>query len=626
MNRRDRELTAYDRWLRRLARRLAPSRARADDLVQDTYVVALRKAPPDDQLRPWFRAVMRKLAWGQRRGERRRADREAGFSLTAPALTLADALLDHGVDRERLTAALARLPEPFQSTIVQRFLQGRSCADIARREHVPAGTVRWRQSRGLELLRAELVPRRQRTLWLVPILGASGRLIAGLWQAAIARAGGKTLWVWLAAVAAVVYAIQRAGQPPPGEATGEAVAQAEVRDDGSMHRAIRAATFGRGADGELGRGATRGAGSTAGRIPRQPAAAAGEPNPAHHADALASRDAVETHRDDCAWDPANGWRCPDATPPADAARCAAIRRQILAIDAAAQASPGGRSFLAAARAANRALAQQLGCPPIGDAVNAPTRSGAAGGRSCVTELGSDGATCTTCTDADGDRHSDCPSKPRCQSTITEAGLVCTSCDDRPGPPDCMAAQCMIENRCLQCTDPTGRVATDCSVDYERFPSASFTSSPTGSFSMAACTFAWGTPGFSQDTCNFPGTSSCELTMSSPDWQCQQCSYPDGSGGGICSTPDDAEDPFADRPADLPPPGGCITEPDTDGLALCTTCTHDDMSATRSCRYPAVTRCEFATDDPLCEVRCTLPDGATMLLCPSPSGPVARIAI
>jgi len=96
MNRNDHELAAHHSWLRRMARRLARSSTRVDDLIQDTYVTALRNAPPDVQLRPWLRAVMRKLAWGEVRSERRRIQREQGFSLMAPAQRRADQRRLHG--------------------------------------------------------------------------------------------------------------------------------------------------------------------------------------------------------------------------------------------------------------------------------------------------------------------------------------------------------------------------------------------------------------------------------------------------------------------------------------------------------------------------------------------------
>lgn len=133
-------------------------------------------------MRPWLRSVMRKLAWGHARSEERRAQREDIFYQTTPPMSEPDALLEYGVDRARLVEAVETLPEPFRSTVVQRFVEGRSCAETARAEQIPAGTIRWRQTCALELLRNELDggrgrtrARRRHVIWGLPIFGAGER-------------------------------------------------------------------------------------------------------------------------------------------------------------------------------------------------------------------------------------------------------------------------------------------------------------------------------------------------------------------------------------------------------------------------------------------------------------------
>ena len=41
-------------------------------------------------------------------------------------------------------AALTALDEPFRTTVIRRYLDGQSAADIAKALGIPAGTVRWR--------------------------------------------------------------------------------------------------------------------------------------------------------------------------------------------------------------------------------------------------------------------------------------------------------------------------------------------------------------------------------------------------------------------------------------------------------------------------------------------------
>ena len=178
-----RSLLSHQSWLRRLARRLVRSPAAADDLVQDTCVTALRVAPPDADMRPWLRGVMRHLASHYVRGERRRIAREDSYQRITSSIAAPDGILEYGVGRERLRDIVESLPEPFRSTVVQRYLEGLSCAEIARAHRVPAGTVRWRQTRALELLRSRLedgartTRRRRRLFW--PFAGAGSSLSAG---------------------------------------------------------------------------------------------------------------------------------------------------------------------------------------------------------------------------------------------------------------------------------------------------------------------------------------------------------------------------------------------------------------------------------------------------------------
>jgi len=206
----------------------------------------------------------------------------------------------------------------------------------------------------------------------------------------------------------------------------------------------------------------------------------------------------------------------------------------------------------------------------------------------------------------------------CTSTRDASGLVCSTCEsDEPGAaPECLAAQCFASDHCLRCTDPKGRVATDCRVDYDQSPGASWTVMPGDTWSMASCTFSWGIPNAAATTCYYPGPDTCVTTTEAEDWQCLSCRYPDGSGSGICGG--ELPDPQIGRPDDLPAPGTCVNELGADGLVQCTTCTHDDLSATRSCRYPHVVDCELPFDDFVW--KCTLDDGSTVGLLNSTHGP------
>src|SRR5262245_5335159 len=71
-------LLEHAEWLRALARHLVDDRAAADDVVQSTWLAALKRPPTLSRpAKPWLAAVARRVAAFVRRGDARRAAREA---------------------------------------------------------------------------------------------------------------------------------------------------------------------------------------------------------------------------------------------------------------------------------------------------------------------------------------------------------------------------------------------------------------------------------------------------------------------------------------------------------------------------------------------------------------------
>jgi RNA polymerase sigma-70 factor (ECF subfamily) len=163
------ELLSHASWLRQLAGSLVHEGA--DDLVQDTWVAALRRPPRDVRgARAWLRAVVTNAARLRWRGD---ANRRARENATAE-------ILDHEapspaelLERHELQQLLARLvtelDEPFRSTVLLRFAEGLTPTQIARRLSIPAGTVRWRLKEALARLRAKLdaLHRGDRRTWML---------------------------------------------------------------------------------------------------------------------------------------------------------------------------------------------------------------------------------------------------------------------------------------------------------------------------------------------------------------------------------------------------------------------------------------------------------------------------
>lgn len=150
------ELLREGAWVRALARRLVADGAAADDVVQDTWVAAMRSAPAErENLRPWLARVVRNFATARRRTEANRAARETEAARREPVRSAADTVERLEAQRE-LVDALSALAEPYRTTLMRRYFDGFSAADIARADGIPAATVRWRLAHGLDLLRTRL--------------------------------------------------------------------------------------------------------------------------------------------------------------------------------------------------------------------------------------------------------------------------------------------------------------------------------------------------------------------------------------------------------------------------------------------------------------------------------------
>jgi hypothetical protein len=216
-------------------------------------------------------------------------------------------------------------------------------------------------------------------------------------------------------------------------------------------------------------------------------------------------------------------------------------------------------------------------------------------------------------DDPGDDHDAACGDDGCTSELVDYGLLCTTCPGDEGP-ECLAASCSVINRCLQCTDPKGRVGIDCSIDYESLPTAS--TGIGGGDTFNVCSGSWGYPGGASGVCHYPGLDSCLVTDEN-GVRCIDCMYPDGSGSGICLF--DPNDPtpeiLAGRPSGLPEPGECLSEFGDDGELTCSTCTRDDLSATKVCRFPPAESCDVGIVDDIEKcVTCQLVGGGEASIC------------
>ena len=150
------ELLAHAQWLRKLALRLATDEASAEDLVQETWLAALRRPPRRGGARRWLQRVLTNAARQRLRSASRRTARETEVGgETEEGLSPAD-LAARLEQEQRLLAAVAGLRDPYKTVVLLRYEEGLSAVEIARRNGVPAATVRTQLHRAVEELRARM--------------------------------------------------------------------------------------------------------------------------------------------------------------------------------------------------------------------------------------------------------------------------------------------------------------------------------------------------------------------------------------------------------------------------------------------------------------------------------------
>jgi RNA polymerase sigma factor (sigma-70 family) len=172
------QLLVHLAWLKRLARSLVGNDARADDLVQETWVAALQRPPALDRpVRPWLAQVLLNVVRSRARSAGRRTRREQAAALPDPVPTPEQLVSEHDQLQE-LASLVRELDEPYRSTVLLCYGQGLSPSEVAQRLGVPAGTVRWRLKEALGQLRRKLDRRHgERARWraiLAPIAGGAG--------------------------------------------------------------------------------------------------------------------------------------------------------------------------------------------------------------------------------------------------------------------------------------------------------------------------------------------------------------------------------------------------------------------------------------------------------------------
>jgi RNA polymerase sigma-70 factor, ECF subfamily len=228
-------LRQHGRFVHELARALLRDPAAAEDVAQEAWVQWWRRAEAPSNPRGWLARVVRSLASNQRRAGERRARREAEGARPegerAPDEEVAESELLH-----RVVDAVYALEEPYRETILARYFRGEEAPALARASGTPLATLRSRERRALEMLRAKLDRESGgRAAWalalarLVPLEPAGALLLPWL-AAAFLVAAGALGWRWLRPAEPATATVARelgapsvpAPEPEPGLSSASA--------------------------------------------------------------------------------------------------------------------------------------------------------------------------------------------------------------------------------------------------------------------------------------------------------------------------------------------------------------------------------------------------------------------
>jgi RNA polymerase sigma-70 factor (ECF subfamily) len=141
-----------------LARRLLGSDTDARDVAQETFARAighLREFDRRRSFRTWVFAIAANHVRDLLR-RRRQLPLDAGTEESVPDLSLPDAPMAREEDRDRLLAAIDRLPFEWKVVVTLHFQQDLAAPEIAEALGVSVNAVRIRLYRALGALRKEL--------------------------------------------------------------------------------------------------------------------------------------------------------------------------------------------------------------------------------------------------------------------------------------------------------------------------------------------------------------------------------------------------------------------------------------------------------------------------------------
>ncbi|MCE9594333.1 MAG: RNA polymerase sigma factor [Planctomycetes bacterium] len=150
------DLVQHERFLHALARKLVHDEDLANDVVQDTWLAALRHPPrARETVRAWLARVTYNRAIQSFRTRERRERRELA-NARREALPSPTEDLEREQARALVVEALDATDTTYRTVLLLRYYEGLEPRDIAKLLDCPLETVRTRLKRGLEHLRRRL--------------------------------------------------------------------------------------------------------------------------------------------------------------------------------------------------------------------------------------------------------------------------------------------------------------------------------------------------------------------------------------------------------------------------------------------------------------------------------------
>jgi len=192
-------ITRYHQPIYSLLTRTVRDPADAADLTQEVFVKIFRGIGSfhgESSLRTWIYRIALHEGLNQRRWWRRHKQQEVTIETetvdfeSGEPIRLKELLVDprespyeitsHTEARERVEAALRKVPEPFRSTLILRDIEGFVYEEVAEMLGVNLGTVKSRLVRGRTCLRQILMAEEaQRTAGVSAVVANAAKLTAG---------------------------------------------------------------------------------------------------------------------------------------------------------------------------------------------------------------------------------------------------------------------------------------------------------------------------------------------------------------------------------------------------------------------------------------------------------------